>query len=114
MFWLKFSGTISVGYMLNSKNFIDDRTIQKVNRITRSMMENGMYEFYNSYTHFQSKLHGHSKFIPEADDDDITPLTFQQMRRFMVFTLSLYGIAVLLFVCAEFFVFKWKNWRDRK
>lgn len=47
------------------------------------------------------------------DEDDMAPLTMVQMKRPLLFTFSLLGLATLAFI-GEIIVYKWQNWRGRK
>lgn len=104
--------------MLHSERFISGRTMKKMDRISNSMAENGLYQFYNSYTAFQKTHYKDSAFQNVIIDaynqvEDITPLTFQHFKRVVVFILFLHAVAFVIFL-AEILIFSWKKWRDRK
>lgn len=49
----------------------------------------------------------------EIDDRDIEPFSMKQLKRPVFFVLSLYGMAMMVFL-AEIVIYKWKLWRERK
>lgn len=106
-------GTIPVQYVLHSKNFISDRTMAKVDWITNSMAENGLYGFYSSAAQFSLNSRVNRRHIGGFNDDEISPLAMQQFKRVMIFILCFNALAMIAFV-TETLVFKWIMWRNRK
>lgn len=109
--WINFSDALPSRYMLYSERFIDERTIQRVDRIASSMSENGLYQFYNSFAEFSYKSYiSHNN--PQSNDGEIPPITMQQFKRMMLFILCLNGSATVVFL-AEILIFMWMDWRNR-
>lgn len=101
-------------YVLHSEKFISQRTMTKVDSITNSMAENGLYEFYSSTARFNLNLRQFSSPLGDHDDDDdIPPLTMLQFKRIMIIVLSLNAFAMIAFV-TEPLISKWAKWRKRK
>lgn len=47
------------------------------------------------------------------DDNDIKPFEMKQLKRSVLFVLSLYGMAMMVLL-TEYVIFKWRDWRDRE
>lgn len=107
-------------YYLESDHIAPKRIIDRIDKVTNSLMENGLYKFYASKAEFSLKLLMRRNDINlglygdnHDDDDDFHPLTMQQMLRVMFILLSLQGIAILIFI-GEILIFKWRERRLRK
>lgn len=57
MFWLdNFAGEFISTYLVRSKNYIPDRTIEKFDKLSATMVESGLFQFYLSIKMYQEKL----------------------------------------------------------
>lgn len=108
------SGAINSEFYVSSEYYVPERTQQKIDTATRSMMESGLYAFYNSLTQFRLEMNRqvHSKRGDDEDNDDIKALTIEQLMRPMMIIFCLWGASVALFI-VEHFVFRWNQWRNR-
>lgn len=119
-----YSGEVSVRFILHGKeysdrntitaNYVPDRLLEKINRLTASMMESGLYDFYTSMAEFDRHLR--LKDLEIDEDDELKPLTFDHMKRVMILFLFLIGIAVIVFIL-EVYLLKWitfVRWLTRK
>lgn len=87
--------------------------LRAIDRTTISISENGMYEFGEGLRKV-AHLKGAQRLIGDtSEDDDLHSMFFEQIKRVMLFTLSLYGVATIVFI-GEIIVFRWKKWRHRK
>lgn len=93
---------------MQSDHYVPERMLNKIDKMTNSMMENGMNQFYLSFTTFQRKLFGRAFVKP--DEDDSQALSMSQLKRPMIVLLGLLGVAVIVFV-AEKVMSKWRNRR---
>lgn len=115
-------GEILNQYLLTCKNVIPQRVIDKINQLTMSMVEHGFDYFYDSINEFSQKrlieklkiVHFHMRGKKnEEDDQDLQPVTVEQLWPVIYIILSLNGIATIIFV-AEILYSKWQNWRNCK
>lgn len=49
----------------------------------------------------------------DIDDNDIEPFEMNQLKRPVIFVLTLYGMAMMVLLI-EYVIYKWKDWRDRE
>lgn len=99
-------GAISAAFYLQSDHYVPERLLNKIDKRTSAMMENGMHQFYTSFTNFLRKLF--ARQFARSDDDDSQALTMSQLKRPMIFIFGLWGVAIIVFI-AEIIIFKWKN-----
>lgn len=95
---------------MKSDHYVSKRTLAKVDKVTSSMMENGLHKFYTSFTAFKRQLFEWSKFSTE--DDLEHALTMEQLWRPMILIFWLWGMALVAWI-AEILIRRWKNWWDR-
>lgn len=105
---LIFIGGIATYYYYQSDRYIPDRMLERIEKASSSMMENGLYQFFTSFVAFQRKLFEQS-YNSKSDEDDMLPLTFEQLIRPLFLVFSLWGISIVIFAI-EIMVYKWRNW----
>lgn len=99
-----------------SDQFISERMIAKIDKVTSSMSEHGFYQFYDSYMQFilNSMLQKYAQTAGAIKGEmDLQSITIEQLRKLIVIVLCLNGIAALLFV-VEILAYKWLRWRNCK
>lgn len=99
-------------YVLTSDQYISERMIAKIDKVTNSMAEHGFYQFYQSWMEFERKFLSRSAGIFDVEFE-LKPITIEQLRKPSIIVLCLNGLAVVIFV-AEILVFKWLKSRNRK
>lgn len=110
-------GEIPDPYYLVSEYYVPDRLMKRINNVTISMIESGLDKFFKSYTAFVQMMF-RAKYV-EDDVDALQPLTLQQLKRPMLFIVSLYGVATIVFMLEKsieiitIIWIKWKIWRNR-
>lgn len=90
--------------------------MEKIDQISSSMMENGMYEYFGSLLEFKQNLLLRNSDVYEGyefnvKDDFIRPFTMEQLKRPIELILFFYGLAILIFLI-EIIVHKWNMWRN--
>lgn len=102
-------GTLSSQYYLASDQYVPERMLRKVDKVTSSMMESGLHHFYRTFAEFRSKFSQRPN--EHQDTDDILVLEIDQMIRPMKIIFCLWGLATVLFI-TEVIVHKWNKWRN--
>lgn len=102
-----FLGEILNPLYLQSNRYAPERMLDRINRVTSSMMENGVHNFYTSIVAFKSKIFQRIHYA-QLPNDDMQALTAKQLIRPMILVFSLWGMAVILFI-VEIIIFKWKK-----
>lgn len=101
-----FTGAVRYQFYLDSNRYISERFIKKVDTLTSSIMENGLYQFFVRISDFKRK------FIlrddSSDDDDDTEVLTIQQLKRPMILVFCLWSAAIFIFI-AEIIVSKYRQ-----
>lgn len=100
------SGSTNSQFFLESDHYVPERVINKLDKTTSSMMENGLHEFYLSLAIFKQKLIDRAYL--EQIDDDFKALTAEQLKRPMIVLSYLLGVAMIIFI-TECIISKWKH-----
>lgn len=92
-----------------------DRLRERINKVSISIMENGLHEWYVAYYKYVydmvlSRQHNISN---NANFDDLHSLTMDQMIRPFYFCIGFVILTIFVFI-GELIIFKWKTRRDRK
>lgn len=106
-------GEISAMYYLVDGCYVPARMIDRIDKVTSSLMENGFYQFYASKIDFEQKLGMRSirmEYNINDDDDDLEPLLFEQMRIPLSFLFCMAGISVVVLI-GEILHSKWRKRR---
>lgn len=77
-----------------------------IDKTTSSMTDNGLYQFYKSFTVFLMKLRAEK--LSNAEEDDFRALTFDELRGPLIFCVYLVGFAWIIFL-AEIIIIKLKK-----
>ena len=115
-FFVYILGEISLTYYLENDGYVPTRMIDRIDKVTSSVMENGYYQFHKSIADFKLKLRARMLEIQnpmhtsDDDEDDFQPLTYENMRIPFMFLLYMYGLAVIVFF-GEILYSKWTNRR---
>lgn len=90
------SGELYLPMFLASDSYISQQIIDEFNKVTRSIRETGMDEFFDSYLEFWTQI---STNITDryANDDEFQPITFLEFQYVMIIFLSLSVFSVLIF-----------------
>lgn len=97
-------GSISTRYSLTSDGYISNRMIQKIDGKTSSIMENGLYQFYQSFSTYLLELKG-SKFVKRDEEDDESALNMQQLIKPLIHHFGLLAIC-LGFLLIEVIIYR--------
>lgn len=111
-------GEVRQPFYLATDSYVPDRLTNKINRITSSIMENGLYHYYEKkqkdlvtkWSYTLKVLTGNNE---DEDYDKLVPMSLEQMKRVMLFILCTYGFATIIFF-AEIFIFWWNKRLNRK
>lgn len=95
-------GSISTRYLLTSDGYVSDRMIQKIDSKTSSIMENGLHQFYHSFSTYLLELKG-SRFLEQDEEEDTSTLNMQQIIRPLIHHFGLLAIC-LGFLLIEFII----------
>lgn len=94
-----------------------ERLRERIDKVTSSVMENGLYEYFNSRYRFKKDIElgfpSARQHNSEVDDDDLHALNMGQMIRPLYIVIGLLILSILVFV-GEIIVFKWKARCDRE
>ncbi len=96
--------------MLSSKSYIPKRIIDEFDRVTSSMIENGLHQFYWKFTNFLLRIRG----IKEASTDVVDSIDFCKISldnfHFPLITyVCLMALALLVFVVEIGYSHYWSN-----
>lgn len=108
------SGEVSSSYYLESKNYVPERELKKIYRVTSIMMESGCNQ--HGADRFKLSMSWHlGKHFPDNDvnNDAIEPTKLLQLNRAFLFCLCLYGLATMIFFAGRL-IFKWRKQRQPK
>lgn len=101
-------------------NRVPERIIQRINRATASIIENGLANFYKSladslenrvFNSFNTRI-GFG-FKEMQDDDVVIALTIDQLKVPMIINSILLALASVLLVI-EIIVYRVNKWRNRR
>lgn len=85
--------------------------LKKVDKTTSSMMENGLSQFFLSFTEFKRKIL-HRANSDAEDDDDFKAMSFEQLKRPLILLFGICGMAIVIFI-VEVIIFRCGNRRAR-
>ena len=93
--------------------------IDKIDRVTTSMVEHGFVQFYQSYLIYKEHRAFAMNFLlfevtmnkRKNDGDELQSISVEQFKTPMIILLFLNGIATIILV-AEILVSKWLKWRS--
>lgn len=115
-----FPGSVPNSNYLESDQYIPERIKDKINRKTNFIMENGLEEFFSSFSSFSENLQnnmspldedGDRDYYDDDDDaDDIQALTVENLRGPMIMVLCLSAFSCFIFLI-EILVFELKKRR---
>lgn len=108
-------GEVLDRYSLTSNQYISERTITKIDKVTSSLAEHGFYQFYQSIADFAKKKWSQKFYMSSRnsnnEDDLFQAIAVEQFKKPISIVLYLNGIATIIFI-AEIFIFKWLKWRN--
>lgn len=84
--------------------------LKMINKATISIAENGLHQFYDSFSAFQQSIIERDHLEPE--DEDIQALTVDQLWRPMILVFYLWGVTIVICI-EEIIAFKRKHWRNQ-
>lgn len=87
-------------YFLESDHHPSDRTVEKIDRITAEMLENGLYRFYLSMAAYKQQLNKRA-YLSQNTDNHAMALTLDQMKRPLIIYLSVLATAMIIFVIEQ-------------
>lgn len=81
---------------LESDSYISRQIIVEFQKVTRSIRETGVDEFFDTYLKFWTRI---ATNITDryATDDEFQPITFLEFQYVMMIFLSLSGLSVVIF-----------------
>lgn len=101
-------------YYLTSKKYVPERLKQKIDMTTNSMMENGLHQFYKSFSTFLMDLIENRNFNQDNNDEDnIQALTMEQLKIPLIIFIVLLGLSSIVFVI-EVIVYHFNRLRSRR
>lgn len=86
---------------MNSHQYIPERIINKVNKVTSSMMANGLHQFYEMFADYLITLRAHK--ILRVEDDDFRVISIEDLRIPLIFCSFLLAIALIIFLIESIF-----------
>lgn len=95
-----FEGIVQSQYFLESDHHPSDRTVEKIDRITAEMLENGLYRFYLSMATYKQQLNKRA-YLSQNTDNHAMALTLDQMKRPLIIYLSVLATAMIIFVIEQ-------------
>lgn len=103
------SGTINSPFYLETFRHVPDRQLKKINKVTSTMMTNGLYQFYTSFAEFKQHFMFQEWSCQAIDDVDFHAFTLNQLRRPMLVIFGLWALATICFI-VEHIVYKIMYW----
>lgn len=90
---------MNVRYFLESKHYIPDRLMEKIQQKITWMMEGGLLQFYDSLGNRLAQLREHQMLNDEDDDDEdlVSPVSIQQMQFMLSLCYLLMAFALIMF-----------------
>lgn len=111
---LLFSGEVKFRFYMKSEYYVPERFIEKVDGMTSSLAESGLYTFFVSFSEFSRKFVERPYLNRDVgEEDDVQVLTVEQLQRPMILIFFLWALAVIIFI-AEVIWIKLKNWFNRR
>lgn len=98
------SGSFQSSYYVTANEYISDRMKRRIDNSTCSMMENGLYRFYESYAEYRRHLR--SRKLQNAGKDEVQALNFSDLHSPLMFCSYVIALATLFFLLET--VFKWE------
>lgn len=99
---------------MKSDHYVPERFIKKVDKMTSSLAESGLYTFFVSFSEFSRKFVERAYLNREEEDEEnMQVLTVKQLQRPMILIFYLWGLAVITFV-AEIILVKLRKWFSRR
>lgn len=88
-------GSFSSNFFLKSSDYVPERLKAAINQATSSMMENGLYRFYQSFAGFlvESQIYG---LIGKANDNSHT-LSMGQFKAPLIMLFTFCAFAAIVF-----------------
>lgn len=115
--WLRFEGEIPITHYLIGKNYPTSRLYDRIETVSNSMMENGLYQFHiehrNYLANMKIEFELSQQHSSENDGGDLRALTMVQMIRPFYLVVGLLAMSVLVFI-GEIIHFKWMTRRDEQ
>lgn len=68
--FISFIGSLRCPFHLRSNQHVPERMINKIDKTTNYMMENGLHKFFKSFTAYLEELR--ARKLSDADEDDFT------------------------------------------
>lgn len=103
-------GAVGSPFYLESDHYVSNRLLDRIDKMTSSMMESGLHAFYMSLNSFKQQFFERAYF--SQTDDEFRALTTQQLKRPMILIFGLWVLAVVVFM-GEVCVIRWNQWRGR-
>lgn len=92
------TGEFSNNYFLRSKFYIPKRITDKFDRVTSSMLENGLHQFYWKFTTFLLKIRGTAESHNfDRIGEDICKITLDNFHSPLLIYVSLMTLATIVF-----------------
>lgn len=112
-FIIHFLGEIPVKHYLFGKHYPTDRLRKRIDKVSNSIMENGLYEWYLVQYKYLNDLKIGFHFLRQYNkNDDLHTVNMEQMIRPFYLCIGLLIMSIFVFI-GEIIVFKWKSRRDR-
>lgn len=106
-------GTISMHFLLRSKNYVSNRLINDIDRKAIILKEHGFYKFYTSFASFLRKVYGKMESKYDEDNDVRQAVNIQQMFYGITACICVLVMASIIFAI-EMIVHKMKMRRLRR
>lgn len=90
-----------------SKYYVPDRMLKKIDQTTSSIMENGLSQFFSSFTAIKRKLIERAT-LGTVNDNEFQALSVEQLKRPMILLFGICAAATILLI-AEIIIFRCSN-----
>lgn len=108
-FWNDFSHTldeINSQFVLESNHYVTERLLKKIDRLTSSMIENGLHQYFAATDAFKRNFHDIE--YSNVKDEEFKELTIDQLKRPMILMVGLVILATVILII-QIIVFKLKG-----
>lgn len=87
-------GSLQSSFYMAANDHVTDRLKNKIDRATSAMMENGLHQFYKSFTAYLTEMRAQK--LKRTEDDELHALTIDDLKGPLIFCS--YLLSFILFV----------------
>lgn len=90
------AGSFQSSYYLSANTYISERMMGRIDKVAGSMMENGLYRFYNHFAGFTGKLQ--ARKFSRNNETQLDALKFSDLQSSFIFCTYIVILAAFFFL----------------